>query len=63
MPTNTAAAAPTAAAITSATNRSACHDETTAPATAAPMAKNATWPSDTVPAQPDSRTSDTPSSA
>ena len=44
-------------------NRSASHSVPRHPATAAPMAKNATWPSETVPPQPDSSTSDRPSTA
>ena len=43
--------------------RSRPHSEVALPPTAAPMAKNATWASDTCPAHPVTTTTDTPSVA
>jgi hypothetical protein len=60
MPTTTAAAAPATVAMTNAGNRSAPCELVTHPPTAAPMAKKATWPSDTCPPHPDRTTSESP---
>jgi hypothetical protein len=46
-----------------AATRSACHSVTASPVTAAPMAKKAIWPSETMPPQPDNSTNDSPSTA
>ncbi len=63
MPTSAATTAPTTMAITSPPKRSAPHSETTKPVTAAPMAKKATCPRDTMPPHPASSTRDSPSTA